>query len=63
VATVFLAPDLKHDQEAARKVLHRAVAASVGAERFLSDTLNAHNVHLRTRYARYPLHRAGLRDL
>src|SRR6266581_172854 len=34
MATVFLARDLKHDRAVAIKVLHAAVAATVGPERF-----------------------------
>jgi serine/threonine-protein kinase len=37
MATVFLARDLKHDRPVALKVLHRELAASLGAERFLRE--------------------------
>jgi serine/threonine protein kinase/tetratricopeptide (TPR) repeat protein len=36
-ATVYLAEDLKHDRRVAIKVLHRELAATVGAERFVRE--------------------------
>jgi serine/threonine-protein kinase len=36
-ATVYLAHDLRHDRPVALKVVHRDLAASVGAERFLRE--------------------------
>ena len=35
MATVYLARDLKHDRTIALKVLHRELAAALGADRFL----------------------------
>ena len=37
MATVYLAHDLRHDRRVAMKVLHPELAASVGADRFLSE--------------------------
>ena len=37
MATVYLARDLRHDRPVALKVLHRELAASLGAERFLRE--------------------------
>ena len=37
MATVYLAHDLRHDRPVALKVLDPALAASVGAERFLQE--------------------------
>jgi serine/threonine protein kinase len=37
MATVFLAQDLKHDRPVALKVLHPALAAGLGTERFLRE--------------------------
>jgi len=37
MATVYLAHDLKHDRDVAIKVVHPAVAAALGAERFLRE--------------------------
>jgi TolB-like protein/Tfp pilus assembly protein PilF len=37
MASVFLARDLRHDRSVALKVLHREIAASVGADRFLRE--------------------------
>ena len=41
MATVFLAQDLRHERLVALKVLHRAVAESLGAERFLHEIKTA----------------------
>jgi serine/threonine-protein kinase len=37
MATVWLAPDLKHDRPVALKVLHSDLAATLGPERFLRE--------------------------
>src|SRR5215210_4619675 len=37
MATVYLARDLKHDRTVALKVLHRELAAALGADRFLRE--------------------------
>jgi len=37
MATVYLARDLKHDRTVALKVLHRELAATLGADRFLNE--------------------------
>ena len=37
LATVYLAPDLKHDRDVAVKVLHPDLGAALGGERFLSE--------------------------
>jgi serine/threonine-protein kinase len=37
MATVYLARDLRHERPVAIKVLHEALAAAVGAERFLAE--------------------------
>src|SRR5258708_22035672 len=37
MATVFLAPDLKHRRQVAIKVLHADVSAAIGQERFLRE--------------------------
>ena len=37
MATVYLARDLKHDRTVALKVLHRELAATLGADRFLHE--------------------------
>jgi len=45
MATVFLAHDLKHDRRVALKVLHPALAASLGPERFLREIQIAARLH------------------
>ena len=46
MATVFLAHDVKHDRSVALKVLHPALAAALGAERFLREIrITAHLQH------------------
>jgi serine/threonine protein kinase len=46
MATVFLAHDVKHDRPVALKVLHPALAAALGAERFLREIrITAHLQH------------------
>ena len=37
MATVYLAHDLKHQRDAAIKVLHSELGAALGGERFLSE--------------------------
>ncbi|HET7459586.1 MAG TPA: protein kinase [Gemmatimonadaceae bacterium] len=49
MATVYLARDLRHDRPVAIKVLRDAVAATVGAERFLAEirvTASLHHPHV-----------------
>jgi serine/threonine-protein kinase len=41
MATVYLAQDLRHDRLVALKVLHRDVAESLGADRFLHEIKTA----------------------
>ncbi len=41
MATVYLAEDLKHERRVAIKVLKSELAAVVGAERFLAETIRA----------------------
>ncbi len=46
MATVFLAHDIKHDRSVALKVLHPALAAALGGERFLREIrIAAHLQH------------------
>lgn len=48
-ATVYLAHDLRHERDVAVKVLHPALAAVIGAERFLSEirvTANLRHPHI-----------------
>lgn len=48
-ATVYLARDLRHDRDVAVKVLHPALAAVIGGERFLSEirvTANLRHPHI-----------------
>lgn len=37
MATVYLARDIRHDRDTARKVLRPELAAAIGAERFLAE--------------------------
>lgn len=37
MASVYLAEDLKHKREVAVKVLHPAIAASIGVDRFVRE--------------------------
>ncbi|HEY6948710.1 MAG TPA: serine/threonine-protein kinase, partial [Gemmatimonadales bacterium] len=49
MATVYLARDLKHDRPVALKVLHPAIAAAIGSERFLAEirtTANLQHPHI-----------------
>src|SRR4026209_456384 len=49
MATVYLAPDLRHDRKVAVKVLRPELAAVIGAERFLSEiktTANLQHPHI-----------------
>ncbi len=59
MATVYLAEDLKHDRKVAIKVLRPALAAVIGAERFLSEiktTAALQHPHI------LPLHDSGKAD-
>ena len=59
MATVYLAEDLKHDRKVAIKVLRPALAAVIGAERFLSEiktTAALQHPHI------LPLHDSGTAD-
>lgn len=59
MATVYLAEDLKHHRKVALKILEPALAAVVGAERFLAEiqtTANLHHPHI------LPLHDSGEAD-
>ncbi|NNF14989.1 MAG: serine/threonine protein kinase, partial [Gemmatimonadetes bacterium] len=59
MATVFLAHDVKHERKVALKVLKPALAAVVGAERFLAEiktTANLQHPHI------LPLHDSGEAD-
>lgn len=59
MATVYLALDLKHRQKVAIKVLRPALAAVIGAERFLAEITTSANLqhpHI------LPLHDAGTMD-
>src|SRR4026209_821549 len=49
MATVYLAPDLRHDRKVAVKVLRPELAAVIGADRFLSEiktTANLQHPHI-----------------
>ena len=51
MATVYLAHDLRHDRDVAIKVVHRELAAALGAERFLAEiktTARLQNPHILT---------------
>jgi hypothetical protein len=59
MATVYLARDLRHDRQVALKVLHPDLAATIGADRFLSEiktTANLQHPHI------LPLHDSGVAD-
>ncbi|MDH3734686.1 MAG: serine/threonine protein kinase, partial [Gemmatimonadota bacterium] len=59
MATVYLAKDLKHERQVAIKVLKPAVAAAIGADRFLAEiktTANLQHPHI------LPLHDSGDAD-
>jgi Tol biopolymer transport system component len=45
MATVYLAHDLKHDRDVAVKVLHPALAAALGPQRFLREIEIAAQIH------------------